>query len=81
MLEFIPEYTPAKTREKTKEKKHCIQYVQVYTPEDRNSIAIEPQSSLANHFQHGYDITYNNCVLLPSESIQYSTLFIVTWSH
>lgn len=80
MLEIIPEFTSSKGHKCSKDDP-AIQYVQLYIPSNRDSIAIEPQTSVTNHFQHPYDPKYNNCILRnKGDKLVYSTLFIVTWS-
>ena len=78
LLEVIPERTESRAR--GHEGKPAVQFLQVYTIPDRSCIALEPQTSLANHFSYPYDPSYANNILKPSQSLLFSTLYLVTWS-
>ena len=81
MLEIIPEFTETKCPHQSSKGKPAIQFAHVYTPPARDSIAIEPQTCPANHFQHPYDAEYNNNVLRrKGDKLVISSLFIITWS-
>ena len=77
-LEIIPDPTPH-SNPSLPPSSTAIRYLQVYIPDDRLSIAIEPQTSTANHYQYPYHPFHSNVVLSPKQSFTYACNFIITW--
>eukprot|EP01095_Lingulamoeba_sp_RSL-Kostka_P017092 TRINITY_DN867_c0_g1_i1.p1 TRINITY_DN867_c0_g1~~TRINITY_DN867_c0_g1_i1.p1 ORF type:complete len:363 (-),score=109.56 TRINITY_DN867_c0_g1_i1:40-1128(-) len=54
-------------------------YMQVYIPKTRDSIAFEPQSAIADAYNHPFNDMYGNIILKPTESLTFSSKFIVSF--